>query len=81
MSGEVLYKIGLNVEINCCKNSIERRPAMNNHIEIIMPKEDEKTRIAREECACFIARMIEKYGDEVLKEIREEEAEKTRSKD
>lgn len=49
---------------------------MNNHIEIIIPKEDEKTIIAREECACFIARMIEKYGDEVLEEIRKEEAEK-----
>ncbi len=38
--------------------------------------EKEKQQVAMEECAEFIARMIEKYGDKVLKEIEKEEKEK-----
>ena len=45
-------------------------------VEISMPPMDRKARIAMERCADFMARMILKYGHEVLVEIEAEEAEK-----
>lgn len=33
--------------------------------------DEARYREAKEECAAFMAKMIEKYGDEVLKELQE----------
>ena len=45
-------------------------------VEISMPPMDNKARAAMERCAAFMAKMILKYGPEVLAEIEAEEAEK-----
>lgn len=49
---------------------------MKDGVEISMPPMDKTARLNMERCAEFIARMILKYGPEVLAEIEAEEAEK-----
>jgi len=44
-------------------------------VEISMPPMDKTAKLNMERCAEFMARMIEKYGKEVLAEIEAEEAE------
>lgn len=52
---------------------------MKEGVEVSMPELDGDTKLAMERCADFIARMIRKYGKEVLAEI--ESAEKVKSFD
>ena len=49
---------------------------MKDGVEISMPPMDKTARLNMERCAEFMARMILKYGPEVLAEIEAEEAEK-----
>ena len=49
---------------------------MKDGVEISMPPMDKTARLNMERCAKFMARMILKYGPEVLAEIEAEEAEK-----
>ena len=49
-----------------------------NGVEISMPPVDKSSLLAMERCAEFMARMIRKYGREVLAEI---DAEKVQSKE
>jgi hypothetical protein len=42
-------------------------------VEITMPAMDKTAELNMERCAEFMARMIQKYGDDVLAEIRSEE--------
>ena len=44
-------------------------------VEISMPPMDKTAKLNMERCAEFMARMIEKYGKDVLAEIEAEEAE------
>ena len=50
---------------------------MKDGVMIAMPAMDETAKLNMERCAEFMARMIRKYGAEVLAEIEAEEAEKT----
>ena len=43
-------------------------------VEVSMPPMDKNAKLAMERCAEFMARMIQKYGDEVLAEIEAIEA-------
>ena len=49
---------------------------MKDGVEISMPPMDKTARLNMERCAEFMARMILKYGPEVLAEIEAEKAEK-----
>ena len=49
---------------------------MKDGVEISMPPMDRSTEIKMERFAEFMARMIQKYGKEVLEEIEAEEKEK-----
>ena len=44
-------------------------PVTENEVEISSPEMDEKTRVSMERCAEFLARMIHKYGAEIIREI------------
>ncbi len=48
---------------------------MKDGVEISMPPMDKTAKLNMERCAEFMARMIQKYGAEVLAEIEAEEAE------
>ena len=37
-----------------------------NGVEIVMPDIDKPTKLSMERCADFLARMIQKYGSEIL---------------
>jgi hypothetical protein len=43
-------------------------------VEISMPPLDRNSRLEMERCAEFMARMIEKYGREVMEDIRASES-------
>jgi len=47
---------------------------MKDGVEISMPPMDRDAKLNMERCAEFMARMIEKYGKEVLAEIEAEKA-------
>ena len=54
---------------------------MKDGVEIAIPAMDETAKLNMERCAEFMARMIRKYGAEVLAEIEAEETEKTNQKE
>ena len=45
-------------------------------VELSMPPMDKTAKVSMERCAEFMARMLQKYGQEVLAEIEAKEAEK-----
>ena len=47
---------------------------MKDGVEVVMPPMDKTARRNMERCAEFLARMIQKYGNEVLAEIDAEKA-------
>ena len=48
-----------------------------NGVEVSMPPADKRTQLNMERCAEFMARMIQKYGNEVLAELDLKETETT----
>lgn len=50
-------------------------------VELSMPPMDKTAEVNMERCAEFMARMLQKYGQEVLAEIEAKEAEKSDRKE
>ena len=54
---------------------------IKNGVEVSMPPMDKTSKLSMERCAEFMARMIQKYGREVLAEIEAKDHKHTNQKE